>query len=111
MKFYEVGPEISLTQHAITVRPLCFSGKTFRRLPRELQAAIQRAGREAGAYGRHLESTEDEAILASMEAEGMLRTHEFTQRGELLRLAEPVKAAYAREINAEDVLARVNAIE
>ncbi|HIL69491.1 MAG TPA: TRAP transporter substrate-binding protein, partial [Verrucomicrobia bacterium] len=25
MKFYEVGPEISLTRHAITVRPLAFS--------------------------------------------------------------------------------------
>src|SRR3546814_16163773 len=31
MKFYEVGPNISLTQHAITVRPIGFSGKTFRR--------------------------------------------------------------------------------
>lgn len=110
MKFYEVGPEISLTQHAITVRPLCFSGKTFRRLPPDLQAAIVRAGREAGAYGRRLESTENEQILAGMEADGLLRTHEFTQRDELLRLAEPVKAAYAREINAEDVLARVNSI-
>src|SRR5690606_28739192 len=44
MKFYEVGPEIALTQHAITVRPLVFSGKTFRRLPEDLQAAIVRAG-------------------------------------------------------------------
>ena len=111
MKFYEVGPEISLTQHAITVRPLCFSGKTFRRLPKELQAAIERAGREAGAYGRHLESTEDAGILARMEAEGRLRTHKFTQRDELLRLSEPAKTAYAREINGEHVLARVNAIE
>lgn len=111
MKFYEVGPEISLTQHAITVRPMCFSGKAFRRLPAELQAAIERAGREAGAFGRHLESTENEEILASMEADGLLRTHEFTQRDELLRLAEPVKAAYAIEVGAPDVLARVNAIE
>lgn len=111
MKFYEVGPEISLTQHAITVRPLCFSGKTFRRLPADLRAAILRAGREAGAYGRELESTENEEILAGMEAEGKLRTHVFTQRDELLRLAEPVKTAYAAEINARDVLARVNAIE
>ena len=25
MKFYEVGPDISLTKHAITVRPIAFS--------------------------------------------------------------------------------------
>jgi tripartite ATP-independent transporter DctP family solute receptor len=111
MKFYEVGPEISLTQHAITVRPLCFSGKTFRRLPPDLQSAIERAGVEAGAYGRQLESTEDAEILARMEADGKLRLHQFADREELMRLAEPVKAAYAKEINAEDVFSRVNAVE
>ncbi len=111
MKFYEVGPEISRTQHAITVRPLCFSGKTFRRLPPDLQAAIQRAGREAGAYGRHLESSEDAAILSQLEKENKARTHPFTDRDELLRLAAPVKAAYAKEIKAEKVLARINAVQ
>ena len=30
MKFYEVAPHLSMTQHAITIRPLCFSGKTFK---------------------------------------------------------------------------------
>jgi tripartite ATP-independent transporter DctP family solute receptor len=109
MKFYEVGPEISQTQHAITVRPLCFSGKTLRRLPPDLQAAIIKAGREAGAFGRDLESTEDAAILSQLEKDSKLRTHEFTQRDELLKLAEPVKVAYAREIKAEAVLARINA--
>jgi tripartite ATP-independent transporter DctP family solute receptor len=111
MKFYEVGPEISQTQHAITVRPLCFSGKTFRRLPPDLQAAINKAGREAGAFGRHLESTEDAEILSQLEKEHKVRTHRFTQRDELLRLAAPVKAAYAKKINAEEVLTRVNALK
>ncbi|MSU49713.1 MAG: TRAP transporter substrate-binding protein [Opitutus sp.] len=111
MKFYEVGPEISLTQHAITVRPVCISGKTFRRLPEDLQAAIIRAGREAGAWGRQAESTEDAAVLARLKSEGKLRTHPFTQRDELMRLAEPVKAAYAKEIDAVDVYARINAVK
>jgi tripartite ATP-independent transporter DctP family solute receptor len=111
MKFYEVGPDISLTQHAITVRPLCFSGKTFRRLPKDLQAAIIRAGKEAGAYGRHIESTEDSERLARLEKEGKLKRIPFTQRAELLRLAEPVKQAYAKEIGAEAVLARIDSIK
>ena len=33
MKFYEVAPQLSMTQHAITIRPICFSGKTFAKLP------------------------------------------------------------------------------
>ena len=111
MKFYEVGPEISLTRHAITVRPLCFSGKTFRTLPADLQAAIVRAGVEAGAYGRKIESEEDASILSRMESDGLLRTHEFTDRDELMRLAEPVKAAYAAEIGAQDLLDSINSIQ
>jgi tripartite ATP-independent transporter DctP family solute receptor len=111
MKFYEVGPEISLTQHAITIRPLCFSGKTFKRLPADLQAAIVKAGKEAGAYGRQIESTEDQQRLERLQKEGKLRTHVFTERAKLLELAEPVKQAYAREIEADRVLARINAIK
>ena len=111
MKFYEVGPNISLTRHAITVRPVCFSGKTFRRLPKELQEAIVKAGREAGTYGRNLESSEDQARLQRLEKEGKLKTHVFADRDQLLKLAEPVKQTYAKEVGAEDVLARINAIK
>src|SRR5213596_1930193 len=50
MKFYEVAPHLNLTQHAVSIRPICFSGKTFRSLPADLQVAILRAGKEAGAY-------------------------------------------------------------
>ena len=50
MKFFEVGPHLSMTEHAITIRPICFSGKTFKKLPPELQAAVIKAGKEAGAY-------------------------------------------------------------
>ena len=111
MKFYEVGPHISLTRHAITVRPVCFSGKTFRRLPKELQDAIVKAGREAGAYGRNLESSEDQARLQRLEKEGKLKTYVFADRDQLLKLAEPIKQMYAKEVGAEDVLARINAIK
>lgn len=110
MKFYEVGPEICLTQHSITVRPLCFGGKTYRRLPEQLQQAIVRAGREAGAYGRQLESTEDASILKKLRDDGKLRTHEFHGREKLLDLAAPVKAAYARQIGVEEVLAAIEAL-
>jgi tripartite ATP-independent transporter DctP family solute receptor len=111
MKFYEVGPNISLTRHAITVRTVCFSGKTFRRLPKDLQEAILKAGREAGAYGRKLESTEDQQRLQRLEKDGKLKTYVFTDRDQLLKLVEPIKQGYAREIGAEDVLARINAIK
>ena len=92
------------------MRPICFSGKTFRKLPPDLQAAILKAGKEAGKYGRDLESGGDSALLAKLEKEGKLKTWPFTERPKLLELAEPVKQAYAKEIDATDILNKVNAI-
>src|SRR3712207_2114572 len=70
MRFFEVAPQLALTQHAITIRPLCFSSASFARLPNDLQAAIRRAGKEAGAHGREIESGEDTAKLEALEKAG-----------------------------------------
>lgn len=111
MKFYEVAPHLSMTQHAITIRPLCFSGKTFQKLPKDLQAAVLKAGKEAGAYGRKIESSEDEAKLVTMEKEGKLKRVPFAGRDRMKKLVDPVMAAYAKEIGAEAILAKINAIK
>lgn len=111
MKFYEVGPHIALTQHAITVRPVCFSGKTFRRLPKNVQDAIVRAGKEAADYGRTLESTEDEQRLKQLEKTGKLKTYAFADRARLLQLAEPIKRTYAKDVGADAVLSAIDAIK
>src|SRR2546422_404357 len=73
MKFYEGGPNLSMTQHAITIRPISFSGKTFRKLPPDLQQAVLKAGKEAGAHGRQIESSEDAAKLDALEKAGKLK--------------------------------------
>jgi len=111
MKFYEVAPHLSMTQHAITIRPLCFSGKTFKKLDKALQAAVLKAGKEAGAYGRQIESSEDEAKLAKMEKEGKLKRVPFAGRDQMKKLVDPVMAEYAKEIGADQILAKINAIK
>jgi len=111
MKFYEVGPHLSMTQHAITIRPLCFSGKTFKKLDAALQKAVLRAGKEAGAYGRKIESSEDEQKLVAMEKAGKLKRVKFTDRAQMKKLVDPVMRDYAKEIGAEKILAKINAIK
>ncbi|MEZ5591237.1 MAG: TRAP transporter substrate-binding protein [Gammaproteobacteria bacterium] len=111
MKFYEVGPNIVLTQHAITVRPIVFSGKTFRGLPEDLQACIKSAGKEAGKYGREIESSQDSEKLAKMEAAGLLTTVPFEEREKLLEMSEQVRRDYAAELGASDVLDAVMAVQ
>jgi tripartite ATP-independent transporter DctP family solute receptor len=111
MKFYEVAPQLAMTQHAITIRPLCFSGKTFKKLDKALQAAVLKAGKEAGAHGRQIESSEDEQKLVKLEKEGKLKRVPFSDRAQMKKLVDPVMADYAKEIGAEQILAKINAIK
>jgi TRAP-type transport system periplasmic protein len=111
MKFFEVASSLNMTQHAITIRPLCFSVKTLKRLPPDLQTAIIKAGKEAGSYGRQLEASEDGAKLEALEKAGKLKRIPFTDREQMIKLVEPVMQAYAKEIGADDILAKINAIK
>ncbi len=111
MKFFEVGPNLNMTEHAITIRPLCFSVKTFKSLPKDLQEAIVKAGREAGAYGRQVESSEDAAKVAALEKAGKLKRVPFTERAQLQKAVEPVLVTYAKEIGADQILAKINAVK
>jgi TRAP-type C4-dicarboxylate transport system substrate-binding protein len=111
MKFYEVGPNLAITEHAITIRPICFSGKTFRSLDKDLQAAVLRAGMEAGAYGRQVESSEDAQKLDALEKAGKLKRIAFADREAMKKAVDPVITAYAKEIGADQILAKINAIK
>jgi tripartite ATP-independent transporter DctP family solute receptor len=111
MKFYEVAPQLSMTQHAITIRPLCFSTKTFKKLDKNMQAAVLKAGKEAGAYGRQVESGEDEQKLVALEKAGKLKRIPFTDRAQMKKLADPVMAEYAKEIGAEGIYKKINALK
>ncbi len=110
MKFFEVGPNLNMTQHAITIRPLAFSGKTYKKLPADLQAAVVRAGKEAGAFGRQIESSEDSAKLDAMEKAGKLKRIPFADRAAMKKLVDPVMIDYAKEIGAEAILAKINSL-
>ncbi|HKU96424.1 MAG TPA: TRAP transporter substrate-binding protein [Vineibacter sp.] len=111
MKFYEVGPHLAMTEHAITIRPICFSGKTFKALPKDLQEAVLKAGKEAGAYGRQVESSEDAAKLDALEKAGKLKRIAFADRDAMKKLVDPVMAAYAKDIGADKILDQINAIK
>jgi TRAP-type C4-dicarboxylate transport system substrate-binding protein len=111
MKWNEVADNVDLTQHAITIRPLCFSGKTFRKLPTDLQAAILKAGKDGAAWGRKWEREADGRILKQYEAEGKIKIWNFTDRPKLLELAAPVRVEFAKEVGADQVLANIDAVK
>ena len=82
--------------------------ETFKNLPKDLQDAILKAGKEAGAYGREVESSEDTAKLDALEKAGKLKRVPFADRDAMKKLVDPVMAAYAKEIGAEKIFAAIN---
>jgi len=109
MKFYEVAPNLSMTQHAVSIRPICFSVKTLQTMPKDLQDAVMKAGKEAGDYGRQLESSEDSQKLDKLQSEGKLKKITFEDRAQMKKLVDPVMEAYAKEIGAEEIYKKINA--
>ncbi|PTM61016.1 TRAP transporter substrate-binding protein [Phreatobacter oligotrophus] len=110
MKFFEVAPNLIMTQHAVSIRPICFSMKTLTSLPKDLQDAILQAGAEAGEYGRQVESSEDGAKLEALEKAGRLKRIAFEERDAMKKLTDPVMAAYAKEVGAEGIFGQVSGV-
>jgi TRAP-type C4-dicarboxylate transport system substrate-binding protein len=111
MRFYEVAPHLAMTEHAITIRPLAFSGKTFRKLPKDLQDCVIKGGKEGGAHGRQVESSEDSAKLEALEKAGKLKRVPFTDRAAMKKAVDPVLVEYAKEIDALPILEKINAVQ
>lgn len=107
LKFYEVAPNVTLTKHTITVRPVVMSGKIFRKLPEDLQQVVLDAGAKAGAFGRDLESREDGEKLQQMIDAGQITVSEFEGRDQMLEIVQPVQDAYAAELGANELLAAI----
>ena len=110
MKFYEVAPYVILTRHAITVRPVWFSEKRFQSFPTDLQNAILKAGFEAAAYHRKIETIADREALQKMADEGKITLVEFDNT-EMIKKTKRVLEEYAKELGAIDVWEKVVSIK
>lgn len=111
MRFYEVAPNIVLTEHAITIRPVVFSEKRFQSFPEDLQQAILKAGKEAGDFARATELKEGAEILAGLESEGKINIIEFPDRMKMREKAIPVIEDYAEELGVSEILEKIKEIE
>jgi TRAP-type C4-dicarboxylate transport system substrate-binding protein len=55
-KFYEVAPNWALVSWLIYTAPVVMSEKTFQGLPKDIQAALEKAGAESATWQRHSRS-------------------------------------------------------
>ena len=73
-----------------------------------IQNGVIAAGEKAGDYGRQLESSEEVVKLDTLEKAGKLKRVPFEERDAMKKLADPVMAAYAKEIGAEGIFEKIN---
>ncbi len=109
MKFYEVAPYYILTAHQITTRILGFSEKKFQSLPKDLQDAVLKAGKEASAFHRKTEVAEGDGILKLLVEKNGLKIIPFDNT-EMRRRAMPAVEKFAKDNGAFEVLEAINAV-
>lgn len=69
-KFYEVAPNVTLTNHVYSPIPLAISEKTWQKLSPVDQKAVAEAAKVAATFSRELISGNDAKLLKEMEAKG-----------------------------------------
>jgi TRAP-type transport system periplasmic protein len=69
-KFYEVAPNVTLTNHVYSPIPLAISERTWQKLSPADQQAITRAAQEVAPMSRTMIKDGDEKVLAEMESKG-----------------------------------------
>ena len=69
-KFYEVAPNVTLTQHVYSPIPLTISEKTWQKLSPADRDAVTRAAKESADWIRNEIKANDERQLAEMTAKG-----------------------------------------
>jgi tripartite ATP-independent transporter DctP family solute receptor len=69
-KFYEVAPNVTLTNHVYSPIPLAISEKTWQKLSPADQKAVMEAGKIAARFSRELIAGNDAKLLKEMESKG-----------------------------------------
>ncbi len=77
-------------------------------LPKDLQSAILKAGKEAAQWARDIEVFEDQGLFQELISKKVITVHNFPERDNLFELMAPVKEQYAKELGVEAVLKAVN---
>jgi tripartite ATP-independent transporter DctP family solute receptor len=90
-KFYEVAPNVTMTQHVYSPIPLTISEKTWQKLSPADQKAVQEAARIAAKFSRNFVKDNEDKQIAGMAAKGAK-----VARPALAPFREAVQPVYAK---------------
>jgi tripartite ATP-independent transporter DctP family solute receptor len=109
-KFYEVAPNVTLTQHVYSPIPLTISEKTWQKLSPADREAVAKAAKEAADWSRNEVSSNDDRQLKEMEAKGakIARPNIAPWREVVKPVYEQARAKYGTDVDA--ILADADAV-
>ena len=110
-KFYEVAPNVTLTNHVYSPIPLTISEKTWQRLSPADQQAVTRAAQEVAPFQRTAIRDNDDKLLAEMTAKGA-KVNRKPDIEAFRKAVEPVYAKAREKFGADvdQVLAETAAV-
>lgn len=113
MRFFEVANNFTENEHSITVRPLFISESTFKKFSPTVQAAVLKAGAEAGSFGSQFEIDMADTELQKLVDAKLANVHQFSDadKAEFRRLTEPVLRAYVDEQGFTDLYDAIQKIK
>ena len=91
-KFYEVAPNVTLTNHVYSPIPLAVSEKTWQRFSPADRQAVLRAAKEVAPFQRTMIKDNDEKLLASMESKGA----KINRKPDIEAFRKSVEPVYAK---------------
>ena len=100
-KFYEVAPNVTLTNHVYSPIPMVISEKTWQKLSPADQQAVSRAAKEVAPFQRNFIRDNDEKLLADMTSKGA-KVNRSPNIAAFRKSVEPIYAK-AREKYGADV--------
>jgi TRAP-type C4-dicarboxylate transport system substrate-binding protein len=102
LRFYEVAPNIILTQHVYSPIPFVMSESLWTHLSARERESFVRAAREAAAMSRQLVKDADEKNLVAMQAEGakVLRPDVAAFRKAMSGVYAQARSKYGAEVDA-----------
>jgi len=113
MRFFEVAPHYTTNEHSITVRPLFISEAAYKKFSPTVQAAILKAGKEAGEFGSQFELNLADKELSALVADGLAFEHEFSNadKAKFKELAMPALMEYVNESGFNDLYNAIQEIK
>jgi TRAP-type C4-dicarboxylate transport system substrate-binding protein len=113
MRFFEVAKYYIENEHSITVRPLFISEKAYKQFSPKVQAAIMKAGKEAGEFGSQFEINMADNEIKKLTDKGLAVLIMFpeAERAKFRELATPELVKFVKDAGYYDLYVKIQEIK